>query len=304
MNNIVIGIPTFKRPIQLNKLLVSIFALQIDNSLIKKVDIVLIDNDKERSAEPVVKRLESKSIGRFRLHYHNYPKKGLTLVRNEILKKALELKPDFIACIDDDEYPSPKWLNELVSHIIVNNADLVVGGIVPVFEMDVSKSLSKWFFLAKPTNPSKIGYHCSTGNLILRAKFLEDHNLRFDIRFNKTGAEDTFFGVQAEKKGGICLNTEKAIIFENIPQKRGTLKWLLKRKYRTALTYITILKIEKKHGLLTKKILTSFIYLFAGILALVLAPFRFNNRYIGLVKIAESLGGFAGIFNINYEEYS
>jgi hypothetical protein len=45
-------------------------------------------------------------------------------------------------------------------------------------------------------------------------------------------------------------------------------------------------------------------YLFVDRVCLLLIPFKFKYRYFGLLKIAEILGGFAGLMKIKFHEYS
>jgi len=106
------------------------------------------------------------------------------------------------------------------------------------------------------------------------------------------------------KNGGKIFWASKAVAYEAIPEKRATLNWLLKRRFRGAITYTKILFLEKKYGLIFKKFVLNLIYFVVGIFALFMVPFNVKKRYFGPLKIAESIGGFAGIFNIKYQEYS
>jgi succinoglycan biosynthesis protein ExoM len=128
--------------------------------------------------------------------------------------------------------------------------------------------------------------------------------LWFDKRFNFTGAEDSYFGVQLIKKGATFYWAAKAIVYETIPESRATLRWLIKRNYNGALTYAYILKLEKKHLLLLKKTLVSGTYFIIGSMALLALPFPFLWRYWGILKISEAVGGFAGLFSIHFHEYA
>ena len=86
MYKLTIGIPSYQRPAMLEKLVRSIFSCNIDHYLIAHLDIVVMDNDVDRSAEPVIKSLIASNTNEFyHLHYFNYPEKGLSNVRNEII---------------------------------------------------------------------------------------------------------------------------------------------------------------------------------------------------------------------------
>jgi len=224
MNKLVVGIPTYKRPKMLEKLILSIYASQLNANLIGTIDIVVVDNDKERTAASIINELKKKCIQPFAIHYFNFPKKGLTHVRNEIIKQSLSFDPDYIAFVDDDEYVTENWLNELVKTMIDMNADIVLGPNLPVFENEVPEYLARWFHVG--------------------------------------------------------------------------------RIYRAASTFTYILKLRKSYTMLIRKFFISIFYLVLGICSLVFLPFSGKHKYLGLIKISEALGGFAGMMNIRYKEYA
>lgn len=288
----------------LEKLLNTIFACRVDTTLIADISIVVVDNDKDKTAEETVRKMGQRSPGAFSLHYFDFPIKGLANVRNEIIHQSLMLKPDFILFVDDDEYVTSEWLNEIVTCIVQNQGDFVLGPVIPEFETEVSPEIAHWFTYY--TFPDQVALDfIDSGNLIMRSQFLEEQGLRFDNRFNTLGAEDSYFGVNALKKGAKIFWAKKAITYESIPAKRSTLEWLFKRKFRGANSYTYILLLEKQYARLAKKIAVNFVYLLIGLFALVLTPFKyFKYRYYGMMKLAESFGGFAALVNIRFNEYS
>lgn len=288
----------------LKGLLESINNCNIDAELISfPIDIVVVDNDKDKTAEDTVLATAKEMKEIFNLYYHPYPIKGLANVRNELLNKALEKQPDYIVFIDDDEFATPDWLNELVSTITIKQGDFAMGPVPASFKEEPSRFLKPWFRHHDIENHSQVHF-IETGNLIMSAKFIQKHNLRFDKRFNATGAEDSYFGIEALKNGAKIYFANKAIAYENIPESRVSLDWLLKRAYSGGNTFTYILRIENDYVGLVKKVIVNTVYLLWGALGLILMPFPVKNRYWGIQKIAESLGGFAGIFNLKYREYS
>jgi succinoglycan biosynthesis protein ExoM len=303
MNKLVIGIPTYKRPKMLEKLILSIYASQLNSDLMSTINIVVVDNDKERTAESTIVKLKKKCLNPFVIHYFNFPKKGLTHVRNEIIKQSLSFDPDYIAFVDDDEYVTENWLKELVKTMIDMNADIVLGPNLPVFEKEVPEYLAHWFHVENFENNKPMEL-VESNNLLIKSKFLVDHNILFDSRFDQTGGEDTFFGVQAIEKGARIFWAHDAIVYETIPEKRASLKWLMRRIYRAASTFTYILKLKKSYAMLIRKFFISIFYLGLGICSLVFLPFSGKHKYLGLIKISEALGGFAGMMNIRYKEYA
>lgn len=302
MYNITICIPTYKRPIMLKKLIVSIIGCNLNKSLIKDVNIIIVDNDTCMTAESVVNELKNKIISPFRINYFVFPVKGLSNVRNELLRRALDLNTSFIVFIDDDEYPSPEWLNELVKTIVFNNGDMARGPVISVFDYNVSKYITYWFEHFNKEDDKNIK-SIATNNLIIRTDALVNFQIWFDQRFNTTGGEDSYFGIQMIKKGAKMHWASNAIVYETIPENRSNIKYIIKKYYNGANIFTYNLKIEKLYLKLLKKTLTSFLYLFAGVFATCAVLIPIKRKYWGLIKISEGLGGFAGLFSLRYHGY-
>lgn len=286
----------------LRKLILSISENKIDRLLINNVNIIIVDNDKDKSAEKIVNEIKGDFDSTYKLLYFNHPVKGLSNVRNELLRRAIEINPDFIVFIDDDEYSTPEWLNELVTTIIVNNGDIVRGPVISVLDKKVKKCISYWFERPTYQNNTKIK-EVAAGNLIINLNSLLKYNVWFDNRFNYTGSEDFYFGTQMMKKGATIYWAANAIVYETIPESRANIKWLIKRINRGASTYMYVLKLEKKYLQILKKILISLIYIITGICATIILIFPIKKKYWGIFKISEGFGGLAGFFSILYNEY-
>ena len=208
MNSLVIGIPTYKRPFLLEKLIKSIYKCNIDVNFISKIDILIVDNDISKTAEFITSIPFNNYSDIFKLYYHNFPKKGLANVRNEIIEKAFDFEPDFIVFIDDDEYVTEDWLNELIYCMVNTNCDMAMGPVIPEFEKKVSTSIATWYYLDEYENYEKLDF-IMTGNLIMRSKFLDQHKLRFDARFNAIGGEDSYFGIYVLKAKALSVMLQK-----------------------------------------------------------------------------------------------
>lgn len=302
MNKIVIAIPTYKRTEMLKKLILSIKDCIINKSIIGEIRIIVVDNDIEKSAEDTVKNLLLENPEIQNVVYYNFTQKGLSNVRNEMLRKSFELNPDFIVFIDDDEFVSKEWLNEMVKTIITNEADIARGPVFVEIAENTPDYISCWFDRENYPDNSRLD-KLSSGNLIMRRTSLQKFGIWFDNRFNTIGSEDSFFGIQLLKKDAKIYWAAKAITYETIPDKRANLSWLLKRNYRVAGTFIYILKVEKEYFKLVKKAIISLIYIFIGFFATVLMLLPIKRRYWGILKLSEGLGGIAGLGNKIYSEY-
>lgn len=302
MHQIAVCIPTYKRPDILKQLLNSIARNNFDTSLIKNIDIIVVDNDIDKTAESVINELELEPNKHYHLHYFNYTVKGLSYVRNELIRRGLSFNPDFLIFIDDDEYVTTEWMNELLRTIIRNNADAARGPVFVKLSDYIPKDISKLFVRESYENNARITTW-TTGNLILRCTSLRKYNVWFDERFSKTGAEDSYFGIQMTKKGAIIHWAANAVTYEIIPDTRANVQWYIKRKYRGANMFMYMLVIEKNYVKIIKKIGVSFAYIVAGIPALLMLLSPLRRNYWGVIKISEGIGGLAGLFNIHYKEY-
>jgi hypothetical protein len=129
------------------------------------------------------------------------------------------------------------------------------------------------------------------------------NNVWVDPEFNETGGEDTYFGISMLKKGSVLCWAKNAIVYGTIPETKSNIRWLIKRHYSYANIYTYILKKEKDYINLTKKILVSFIYIFSGIVLLVITPFPIKKKYWGLLKLSSGIGGLTGFLNMRYSMY-
>lgn len=297
MFKINICIPTYKRPEMLKKLILSIIGCNIDKSLILDIHIIIVDNDIDKSAELVIKELKEKLYTKYKISYSNYSIKGLSNVRNELIKRAIEEKPDFIVFVDDDEFVTPRWLNELVTTIIINNGDMARGPVIPKFDKKIKTHISYWFSRPFYSNNAKIKT-IAAGNLIINLKSFLKYDIWFDSRFNDSGSEDSYFGEELIKKGATIYWASDAIAYEFIPEERSNLQWLLNRRFRVASTFVFRLKLGNNFLPLIKKIIVSLMYITLGCIMMIIIFVPIKIRYWGIVRFYEGIGGLSGLLNI------
>src|SRR5471030_1547396 len=104
-DSVVICIPTYKRPKMLARLLDAIAALETDAD----VSVLVADNDAESHAGWDL----CNSIKHYRwpLAAVIAHRRGIAQVRNTLIEKALAGDAQFIAMIDDDEWPQKDWID-------------------------------------------------------------------------------------------------------------------------------------------------------------------------------------------------
>lgn len=222
-----IGIPTYKRPAQLNHLLESLSNLIIPKGV--TVTIIVVDNDAGRSGQDVVQRYQTE--GPFPVTYLLEEKVGVVHVRNRLLDVSTA---EYLAMVDDDQYAVSSWLAEMVSTMELHGADAVVGDVEPVFP-DHSPS---WLIRNHGYEP--IGEmqlrNGSTNNVLLRRSSLVKRGMRFDPQFNFTGGEDTDFFYRLVQSGGKIYGSLRGKIFAPIDPTRVNLAWYVLRNFRVGQT--------------------------------------------------------------------
>ena len=162
--HISVCICTFKRPQLLTQLLDRLDDQRTDGLF--AYSVVVADNDPEQSAREVVKALSSTS--HVRVTYCSEPQQNIALARNKVLQHA---EGDFIAFIDDDEYPQDDWLYRLLTTCVEYGVDGVLGPVKPYFESDPPEWVKKGRFFDRPTFGT--GYRVNwdqarTGNVLFK----------------------------------------------------------------------------------------------------------------------------------------
>ena len=223
--HVAICIGTFKRRDLLRKLLSGVAQLAFRKMPVPEITVVVVDNDSEGSAEDICSAAQLP----WQIRYVVEPRRGIARVRNRAVLEAGNV--DFIAFVDDDEVPTPFWLDELLWIRSQFEADVVAGPVVTDFARDVPQWIRAGKFFDKPTFES--GYSmdkCSTSNvLICREVFDRVHSFNED--FELSGAEDTHFFMRVKRAGYKIVWARDAVVHEAISTTRANCGWLLRRSY-------------------------------------------------------------------------
>lgn len=223
--SVVVGVPTYRRPEELETLLPLLLA-QADDLPDHRVDVLVVDNDPAASARAVVE-----ATGDDRVHYSTQPVPGIAAVRNRILDVATDdLDADLVAMIDDDERPEPGWLAALVLTWERTGADLVAGRVVPEF----SGPLDPWVAAGRFHTRRNLATGApltvaAGGNLLLDARRLRDLGQRFDVSVGLAGGEDTLFSRELHARGGSMVWCAESVAIDRVPPERMTRRWVLDR---------------------------------------------------------------------------
>jgi len=123
-------VPTFRRPDGLRKLLSHVARLDYQGPL----SVIVVDNDADQLAGKAVVRAMAPGFP-FRLTCVVEPRRGQTYACNTAFATACRAPAtDYVAVLDDGQYPAPTWLAEMIATAIRYEADIVGGPVFPVFD--------------------------------------------------------------------------------------------------------------------------------------------------------------------------
>jgi succinoglycan biosynthesis protein ExoM len=278
---------TYKRPEFLKRLLGELANQETEGRF--TFSIVVADNDGLRSAEALVSDFAAGAPTP--VTYCVEPQQNISLTRNRAIENA---SGDFIAFIDDDEFPAKRWLLTLFEACDKYGADGVLGPVKCHFDERPPKWVIKGKFYERPTYPtgSVIDWTKGrTGNVLLKRQVFDTGELAFSPKFHRAGDQDFFRRMIA--KGHVFIWCDEAVAYEVVPPIRWTRTFMLKR----ALLRGTIGMQHPTTRLrrMAKAVVAVPVYSVALPLALLLGHHRFMNVLVRLFDHLGSLLTFVGI---------
>jgi succinoglycan biosynthesis protein ExoM len=213
---------TYKRPALLRGLLDEL-GCQVTAGLFT-YSIVVADNDESQSAKTVVSEFAARSD--IPITYCVQPRRNIALARNTTVENATG---DFIAFIDDDEFPTKRWLLTLLNACSKCGADGVLGPVIPYFDETTPRWVIKGGFYDRPTHPNGMRLVWSqtrTGNVLIRSRLFVEGQ-RFNPAF--LAASDQAFFRTAITKGHAFSWCNDAVVYEVIPPGRCKRSFLVRK---------------------------------------------------------------------------
>jgi glycosyltransferase involved in cell wall biosynthesis len=280
---------TFRRPSYLKRLLEKLQQQSTRGAF--SFSVVVCDNDARQSAASIVSAV--RESGTMDISYCWEPRQNIALARNKALEQA---RGDFVAFIDDDEFPAAGWLEALVSACETYAADGVLGPVRPHFASPPPDWIVKGRLCQRPehkTGRTMAWNECRTGNLLFRRRILERTTQPFRAEFG-TGGEDTDFFMRLTQQGCAFIWSNEAIAYETVPPCRYTRRYMIKR---ALLRGRNILKLPVgRFALLARSLVAVPLYCMALPVLLLLGQHWFM-RYC--VKLCDHLGRLLAILGIN-----
>jgi succinoglycan biosynthesis protein ExoM len=228
-DRISVCICTYQRPERLRQLLDALACQKTDGSF--TYDVVVVDNDKGRSAEPCVREFQDRRA--LSLIYDCEPEQNISLTRNRAIRNA---SGNVIAFIDDDEVPVAEWLMALHRTMAAHAADGVLGPVLPEFPPAAPAWLKKGRFFDRrrlATGSRIAACDGRTGNLMLRRSLFVDGELWFDPAFGRTGGEDSDFFWRQARQQRLFVWCDEAVAHEIVPPERWSAGYHVKRYLRS-----------------------------------------------------------------------
>ena len=215
---------TFKRPQLLAKLLAALENQKTDNRF--TYSAVVVDNDASASARETCTQAAGKS--RFAIRYAVETQQSIAMARNRAMAESVG---DFLAFIDDDEYPPAEWLLLLFQTCEAAQVTGVLAPVRPDYESPPPKWAVKSGLFDRPEYPTGTPLSwrdTRTGNALVRRSVLAEIHPPFRPEFANGGEDQDFFRRLIER-GHKFIWCNEAAVFELVPADRVSRRYMCRR---------------------------------------------------------------------------
>ena len=290
-DHISVCICTYKRPDLLVRLLASLEDQAADNLF--SFSILVVDNDSQQSARSAV--LDAQTKSKVAVRYAVEPEQNIALARNKAIQSATG---DYIAFIDDDEFPADRWLLNLYTTCKKFKADGVLGPVKPYFEVEPPEWILKGKLLERKTyrtgTTMSKARDTRTGNVLLDVRMLLGQSPHFDRRFGKTGGEDVDFFRRKMAEGRRFVWCNEAPVFEANPFERLRRRYFLRRALLRGLVASRRERFSIFH---TLQSIAAFLIYTSLLPVLILMGHHWFMKF--LIKDCDHIGKILGMLGIN-----
>jgi succinoglycan biosynthesis protein ExoM len=292
---------TYKRPAGLREVL---DGLARQKGLDGFFEVVIVDNDAAGSAKHVVDEFRSR-VSNPPVRYFVEPQQNIALARN---RSVFEARGNWVAFIDDDEFPEPSWLRELVGAAQRYRADGVFAPVIPILPEESPSWISRGRFFEKSpslrTGDAVSAGGTRTSNALIRVSALKQRRQLFDARWGLTGGSDYHLFADMLASGSYFIWCNEAIVHERVPSARANVVWLLKRSIRGGQIYA-----DRKIAVKGKQVYWELITRGIGALGVsllvapLMLPFGIHRSVWWLKKGAHGIGFLVALSDYRYEPY-
>lgn len=297
----VIAVCTFKRPVGLANLLDALADQEYGRDL-QKITVLVVDNDPERSARPVVADASERNS----FHYEYLPAmpKGLVAARNAALDYAKSVQA-VLLFLDDDEIPSSGWFVGMREMHVRFPLAIVAGPVCPVFEAPTPAWSPRGDYWNKASfaDGELVFVSLPDANVLYPLKLIQG-SLRYDMKFNTSGAQDTLLLRAWLRSGEKIVWASAAKAFESVPVGRMSLTYARERNYFGALSYVWVERAEGRSRL--RPVLRVFEKIILGSMKYAVGSIRRDaaQKALGSLDFSTGSGTLAGLRLTEYDRYA
>jgi succinoglycan biosynthesis protein ExoM len=301
--DVTLAIPTFRRPKGLERLLLAIAKLETESRL----RILVADNDAgHREGAGVVQRLKAVAY-RWPIEIFVVEERGIAQARNALVQRALAKGFDYLAMLDDDEWPEPSWLDAFLRVARQTRADALHGAVIPEFEKAPGRWAKRCYGFAPLRGPTGLVamIHGTSNVLLHRSVFAKIAAPYFDTRFALSGGEDKDFFTLLKLAGARFAWADEAVVHAEMPASRSNPHWAVRRAFRVG---NSDMRVFIKHSRMFREKLVESAKIASALalsppLALLAAPVA-EWRMLPLCKFARAAGKVSAALGIRYDEYA
>ena len=295
-------VATYKRPQTLDGLLRSLVQQALPKDVV--LEVIVVDNDPERSAESLVRQYENTREITFQ--YFSQPIKNISLTRNVAVQNTTGTH---ILFIDDDEVACPDWVARLLKALKEYDADGVFGPSVPFFDNTAPEWIRKGVRLFVDTIPvTPTGTEAGltwTCNCLVKASLLRGIEGPFDPAYGLTGGEDGDLFERLKRRGARFIYCNEAPAFEYWPSGRTRVSYLVRRSLMGG-SFHTRMTIAASRRKMRVRLFLLLKAIFFGLTSLALVVIAFPSkvwRTYWEMKVASNTGRFLAVFGRYYQAY-
>lgn len=304
MTEVAVAVASFRRPEGLRRLLDAVATLETS----AQVSVIVVENDSERrEALSVCEQVLAEQY-RWPLTCIVAEERGIAQARNAGVEFVLaKSRAEFVAMLDDDEWPDAQWLEAFLHVQRLTGADALQGAVIPKLERAAGAWAAQCHGIAPVQRETGlIPSIDSTSNVFIRRDCLEKlAKPCFDPEFALSGGEDRDFFERLRRQGRRFAWANDSVAYAWVPASRARFTWVLKRAYRTG---NSDMRVFLKHGPSTQQLAREIVKI-AGA-ALVYAPLALismpsvRRQAHALCKVCRAAGKTAALAGHRYDEYA
>lgn len=206
-----------------------------------KVELLLVDNSTNGFDQIAVSDLKALCAGKLELILVREVKSGIPFARNRAVSYASESSADWLVFFDDDAYMASDWLLEFDAISKVEQASIITGPQIPVFNEHVSEDFTNCLiYKERFLSEGDTTEWAASNNVAIKVSILANKNLLFSEDM-LTGGSDKEFFLRLTREGFKIRWSNRMIVYESVLPQRLNKQWISDRSLRIGLTERRIL---------------------------------------------------------------